>query len=29
VNLEGPSFYVDTIYPSGIPTIGKGETGGN
>ena len=28
-NLEGPSFYVDTIYPNGIPTTGTGETGGN
>jgi multicomponent Na+:H+ antiporter subunit D len=28
-NLEGPSYYVDTIYPHGIPTSGTGETGRN
>jgi multicomponent Na+:H+ antiporter subunit D len=28
-NLEGPSFYVDTIFPNGIPTVGTGETGRN
>jgi len=28
-NLEGPSFYVDTIYPNGIPAVGSSEPAGN